>query len=192
MNFTPDDIRDILVHHEDYPWTLQGFGMLRTYLGADQVHRLHIWDARYRVEKVSPIHDHPWDFTSQVIAGELINQRYTSGHRYEGYVDDIYKTVSIRCGEGGCALSPITRSILHRAQPEHYLSGDTYSQVATELHESLPQDGTVTVISRVFGPDRDLARVFWRGTEGWVSAEPRPATTEEVKAIVTNALDLWF
>src|SRR5579859_3298084 len=55
-------------------------------------------------------------------------------------------------------------------------TGQTYHQEKDEIHESLPFDGTVTLVTRTFTADRDHARVFWRGTGDFVTAEPRAAT----------------
>src|ERR1039458_5729288 len=60
-------------------WTVQGFGFLRTYFGppdAPKRFRLNLWDSHFTVPDVSIIHDHPWHFTSIVIAGQLFNNRY--------------------------------------------------------------------------------------------------------------------
>ena len=63
-------------------WTVQGFGFLRTYFGppnAPKMYRLNLWDHHFTVPNVSTIHDHPWDFTSVIVAGEFANQRYNIG-----------------------------------------------------------------------------------------------------------------
>ena len=60
---------EILRRPHGYKWSLQGFGMLRLYL-SDNI-RLHVWTTEHRVENVSDIHDHPWDFISTVLFGQL-------------------------------------------------------------------------------------------------------------------------
>jgi hypothetical protein len=43
-------------------WTVQGLGMLRTYLPDNA--RLHIWNPALKFEEVSEHHTHPWDLVS--------------------------------------------------------------------------------------------------------------------------------
>jgi len=54
-------VRHLLRHPETAEWSIQGLGMLRTYLGQvkDRVIRVNVWDNRYRLPNVAPIHDHP-------------------------------------------------------------------------------------------------------------------------------------
>jgi hypothetical protein len=62
-----------------------------------------------------------------------------------------------------------------------YEAGESYESTSDEIHESLPEDGTVTVIHRRFDkPVVDQATIWWPGDGAWVSAEPRPATPKEV------------
>jgi hypothetical protein len=41
---TQASVLQILANPFDYKWTIQGFGMLRTYLDSEHSERLHIWD----------------------------------------------------------------------------------------------------------------------------------------------------
>lgn len=74
---TEKEVLDLLKHPEGLPWTIQGFGMLRLYITDDQIWRLHIWDTEeMAVEDVTRTHDHPWDFDSRILSGELRNLRF--------------------------------------------------------------------------------------------------------------------
>lgn len=185
MSVTESQISEILAHPHDRKWTIQGFGMLRTYLDEHEVERLHIWDTETAVPEVSVIHDHPWDFTSRIVRGSVTNQRYLLD---VGDGDPV--TVGrIKTGEGGGLLDMQPRPGWLAARPaEVYLPGDTYQMDAPELHESIPSSGAVTVISRRFYTARDdqFATVCWR-TGDWVSAEPRPATRIEIEHFVALA-----
>lgn len=200
---------DVLAHPERYEWTLQGFGMLRMYLPADTglvgipAHiyalRLHIWDSRYRVANVSDIHDHPWDFESLVLRGSIRNVCYKL-HEVDSVEDATHLTGKITCGP-----SPVRKGVsdvlpvrLVVVSEEVYGAGDTYKMGSEELHASFPIDGTVTMCRRSFvNADTETARVVWlkntaghgaeSHAEGWVSAEPRRATDEEVKSITRGA-----
>lgn len=176
---TEADVKEILAHPFDYKWTLQGFGMLRAYLDPDEIERIHIWDTNSAVPDVSLIHNHPWDFESRVFFGKMMNSRYSISKDTEGG----YVAADIRTGEGGGLVGdpyPVRISVL---SVEMIKAEQRYRQTASEFHESYPTPGTVTVIKRNFTRPRDYATVCWNTPE-WVSAEPRPATREEVEHFI--------
>lgn len=176
-------IDDILAHPFDRDWSIQGFGMLRTYLDDEHVGRLHIWDTDTAVDEVSTIHDHPWDFTSRIVRGEIRNQRFVM---HDSETAPKFYTARIRCGEGGGLVSEPKLAAICSEGVERYEAGGTYSMLAPELHESFPSRGAVTVIERKFHADKDIATVCWRSGE-WVSAEPRPATRDEIEHFISLA-----
>lgn len=181
-----NSVRNLLDHPYDRPWSIQGFGMLRTYLDDKQVRRLHIWDPESAVTEVSSIHDHPWDFTSEIISGQITNVLYL-----EDQYGIPHWSARIRCGEGGGLIEEPDMVGLYQKSPTTYIAGMGYSQHAEELHESIPAPGTVSVITRHFRPgNRDIARVLWRSGE-WVSAEPRPATEAEITHFTALARKNW-
>lgn len=167
-------IDEILNSPFDYEWSIQGFGMLRTYLDTEHVQRLHIWDPQEAVIDVSTIHDHPWDFKSLVVRGTLQNQRYNVTPADDGN----YESMQIVCGIGGHTIGNSVPTHVVGTPIETYVSGDTYNMEAPEFHESLPSRGAVTVIERKFHVERDIATVCYTGE--WVSAEPRLATKDEI------------
>jgi len=179
-------VKAILQKAQSFNWSLQGFGMLRLYLSQEV--RLHVWDSRYAVPGVSVIHTHPWDFLSQVVAGKvgniLFNESETKGMPFHKQV--------IQCGPGGGLCGMPTDVLLHPAYEELYIEGQSYTQNAQEIHASRPADGTVTILTRTFREDTEHAAVYWPAGTEWGSAEPRPATPEEVAAITGNALSRWF
>ena len=171
----------ILLNAGAYRWTLHGLGMLRLYL---QDARLHVWDSHFAQPGVSTIHTHPWDFRSLVISGTINNRRYTYSdngipHRYQ----------TIHCGEGGGLVGSPEGCRLHTLPIQTKTRGDHYHQLAHEIHESLPADGTVTYVARQKGGE--YAKVFWPEGREWVSAEPREATLSEVLEITQRALGVW-
>lgn len=176
-------IAKILERAEHFDWSLQGFGMLRLYLSREV--RLHVWHSRFAVDNVSTIHNHPWHFESTVICGSIRNRVYRV---VEG--DPTHYEQGIVCGPGGHPVGnkqPV-RLELEREMVSYPGYADGYRQEAHKLHESIPEDGTITVVEREFLADTEHARVFFPlGTE-WVSAEPRPATTDEVVAMCGVAL----
>lgn len=176
-----DEVLHILNNPHEAQWSAQGFGMLRTYLGDDKVWRLNVWHSALAVENVSTIHDHPWDFTSWIVAGRFTNQRFT-----EAPVANFQcKGVKIKTGEGGGAVGLPFTQLLYAHDLETYLTGDTYSQKWNEIHRSSFVDGTVTLNRRDRVGDGEHAQVFWEDGD-WVNAEPRPATAEEVAFVMAS------
>lgn len=177
------------------PWTIQGLGMLRLYIGKDKTTRLHVWDDRFIAEPFpSELHTHPWHLYSLVIAGEVRNTRYvhTDPQDVGEYGVETYMMQRILCGEGG-GLCGVPEEVYLAEQPEERISaGEVYKQRANEIHKSNPLRGTVTLVTRGFDGDPDHADVFWPAGGPWVTAEPRPATTEEVTVICDTALRTWF
>jgi hypothetical protein len=196
MHHTPELdvlVRQILTHPEGHPWTLQGFGMLRTDLmGRD--YRLHVWDRRFQTDEVATIHDHPWGLESLVLSGAVSNVEYEQAQsRY----NPTHRRVVIQPGIEGAQLSPVTEVVLKETCRSTYRAGDGYALTSVELHETLYMTGTVTLIRRLnratSAVTGDEARVYWpiTGPDEWVEAKPRPATDTEVRAICDVALAMW-
>jgi hypothetical protein len=174
-------VRTILEHAEDYPWTMQDIGLLGLRLDDRRQYRLHVWDPSCYVED-PPVHDHPFDFTSTVIAGEMTNTRYEESPsgveycrvRYSPPDEDARRTDTVR-------LSATATTVTE---------GGQYSQLAHQLHDSRQLAGTVTVIRMTFKgvPEVTVCR---RDEATWVSGRSRTATSDEVKEISAKALE-WF
>jgi hypothetical protein len=177
-------VRLVLENAEQFEWTLQGLGMLRLHVNPNM--RIHVWDSRFANPGVSTIHDHlQWALESTVVFGQLTNYRFleSTAHTFAAS----YRCARIRAGAGGGITEELAPVELVRQLPETYLPGDTYTQQPNEIHESVPVDGTVTVMLKTPTEDADGARVFWLHGE-WVTAEPRRATYGEVRAITQDAL----
>lgn len=177
-------------------WTIQGFGFIRTYFGpadAPKKFRLNVWHSRFTVPHVSTIHDHPWDLTSLIVAGETFNQRYRMMNlpvQVEP-LDYTHAFTTIKTGVGGgLEKSPFNACVLEKYPTEHYRPGDSYQQHAEEIHETKFLDGSVTLNERI--GDTERARVFWRYGTDWVDAFPRAATRDEVADTVLYSLREWF
>lgn len=178
---------ELLRWPERYEWSLQGFGMLRTYLSPDV--RLHVWDPEYRVEDVSDIHDHPWHFESLIVSGSIENRRY---HVIEG--EPTHSRGRIVCGPKPAehGAKDIENVRLEQWSEGTYHAGDSYRMQADELHASFPSPGSVSIIRRTkANKDPDRALVYWPLGKSWVSAEPGPAPPGVVRRITQRALDCW-
>lgn len=185
-------VKKILEQPYDQEWSVQGLGMMRLYL--DDNRRLHIWDDRLKVENVSVMHTHPWNFRSYVVAGVVNNERFVTPI-VDPHVADtgckVYHRQSIFCGVGGGLEGSPDEVLLGSAGVETYTERETYHELAHEIHVSNPDRGTITSIKREPLADADHAYVYWEEGE-WVSAEPRSATKEEIKFVTEYSLGRWF
>lgn len=172
-------VRNLLEHPADYPWRMQNVGLLSLRLDERREYRLHVWDPEGCVGD-PPVHDHPFDFASTVIAGELVNTRYGEDpngveytrHRYRTGSESDRRTDSVRLTGSETVLS----------------SGDHYRQRSVELHSSRQTPGTVTLLQ--FGPvEAGELTVCLAPGAPWVAVGARPATAAEVKRITGAALD---
>lgn len=186
-------VKKILENPIGHDWSIQGFGMLRLYLSPEL--RMHIWHSAHTVKNVSVIHTHPWDFSSEVVGGKISNILYREQKGAGGPNVEMYHFAKIKCGVGGGIAKGELEAergtkCLFRCVAQIHHQGQCYEQEAEEIHESQPEDGTVTLVTRIFKKDPDHAYVFWKEGE-WVSAEPRRATKEEVLSFTAAALK-WF
>ena len=173
-------VRTILEHAEDYPWVLQEIGLLGLRLDERREYRLHVWDPSSSVGE-PPIHDHPFDFASTVIAGEMINTRYEEDPlgveyrrvRYTPPNEDDRRSDSVRLSGTAATLG----------------AGGQYHQLAHELHDSRQLPGTVTIIRRTFTKAVSELTVCHREEAAWVSGRSRPAGPADVKRITSTALE---
>jgi hypothetical protein len=171
----------ILVHAESFAWTMQDIGLLGLRLDERREFRLHVWAPGDAIGD-PPVHDHPFDFTSIVVVGEMTNTRYdedASGveyHRvrYTPPDEQDRRTDTVRLS----------------ATPTTYTAGGQYSQLAHELHDTRPRPGTVTIFRMAFKEVRELT-VCSRAGAPWVAGQSRRATPREVKRITATALELF-
>jgi hypothetical protein len=193
-------VKGLLKNPTKLGWSLQGMGMLRTYLSREI--RLHVWDSRFRVKDVSDIHDHPWDFESLVICGIVCNTRYEVRRAEASFDEDApgwpHSNATHHEGRIICGPAPSVKgaqdicAVRLAAKPDEVLgAGDSYRMKADEVHRTTYENGTVTVCRRVFREDTEHARIYWPLGLEWVSAEPRAATAEEVTSICGEALRNW-
>jgi hypothetical protein len=171
----------ILQHAEDYPWRMQDVGLMALRLDDRREYRLHVWDPTYCVED-PPIHDHPYDFTSTVIAGELINIRYEEDPAGDEHVRFRYSPGAEGERKSDTVRLSSTTTTLN--------AGDQYGQIADELHASWQQPGTVTAI-RCSWVEAPVLTVCVRDASSWRSGQGRDATHEEIKNFTAKALE-WF
>jgi hypothetical protein len=181
-------VQAILESPHSHHWTVQGLGMLRTYL--DKGTRLHIWCDHLRTPNVSEFHTHPWHLRSYVVAGVIEDVSLTRQSTSGEHVDMIEQR--LKCGAGACLLDDPEQVRLWRLPTLTIGEGAGYWHMKQDIHTSRPADGTVTLVTRTFDGNEDEASVFWPVGEQWVTAEPRPATGLEVMRATRIALHKGF
>jgi hypothetical protein len=171
----------VLRHAEDFPWRMQDVGLMGLRLDDRREYRLHVWDPSYG-DGEPPIHDHPYDFTSTIIAGELTNARYSEDPEGEAFVRFHYRPGA----EDERWSDPVRLS----SEAATFAAGEQYYQAAQEIHSSWQQPGTVTAIQCRWVEAPQLT-VCVRDAGSWYSETSRAATGQEVKAFAAKALE-WF
>ena len=176
-------VRNILEHALDYPWRYQDIGLLVLRLDEHREHALHVW-APDRCIGTPPIHDHPYDFVSRIIVGELTNARYLEDPSGLKYSRERYAPSNEE--------SRTTDYVQLSCDVETFKEGDEYAQMADELHDSHQLPGTVTIIQRApFREGSELTVCRLDEKAAWVSGASRPPTAPEVSDITNQALN-WF
>lgn len=171
----------ILRHAEDFPWRTQEIGLLGLRLDERREYRLHVWDSSVGAENPEPpVHDHPYDFTSRIIVGELRNSRYVETAAGDEYHRFRYSPPDEEQRRRDTVKLSATAETLGE--------GDEYAQLAHELHTSRQQPGTVTLIRCSWGAPRELT-VCLRDDAPWPSGRARDATREEIKSFTAKALE---
>jgi hypothetical protein len=174
------DALAVLAHPHAHPWKVQGIGLLSLRLDGRRERRLHVWDPATAPQH-PPVHDHPYDFTSTVIAGELTDTTWVEHPEGEVFRRERYRLDA----EDDRTVDEV-RLV---ATPRVLLPGESYRHAASDLHDSRQGPGTVTVIRCTWHDPTELS-VCFRPGDPWVSAGSRPATPDEIQRITTPAREL--
>jgi len=175
-------VRKVLENPHDRLWTVQGFGKMATNITENA--RLHVWDRVLVEPRVPAIHSHSWDFKSTILAGRMRNLRFRE-------IDGVTWN-RILVSSAGAVMGPTERAALTELPLDIYGEGESYVQTSEEIHLSLPEDGTATLVEWQRESPERLMRIFWRGNRPWEGAKPRRATAEEIRNVTQNVLDTWF
>ena len=171
----------MLQHAESFPWRMQDIGLMSLRLDDRREHRLHVWDPSYGAEEPL-VHDHPYDFISTIIAGEMTNTRYEQDPAGDEYVRFRFSP--------GAESERRSDSVRLSSTATTFIEGSRYNQDAHELHASWQQPGTVTAIRCQWVETPELT-VCVRDENSWRSGQGRDATREEIKSYTAKALE-WF
>ncbi len=186
----------ILENATKFEWSIQGLGMFRCYV--DYNTRLHVWAEDWRDEAASDMHTHPWNFRSHILKGSAIN--YWMGEDNlespdSGQPLEIYNKRLLHCGENCHFINEAEKVGLFKSFSRKCIAGDTYSMSSSQIHVFEPQeDYTVSLVYRELPKDAnpDNAYVYWKEGTEWGSAEPRPATKEEVEKMSKAVLEKYY
>src|SRR3954449_153069 len=126
-------VRTILEHAEGHPWRMVDIGLLGLRLDDRRRYRLHVWGPGCSVGDPA-IHDHPYDFTSTVVVGELVNTRYVDDPAGDEYVRERYTA--------GNEDDRRTDTVRLTGFAQVLRAGDRYQQFSYELHGSRQLPGT--------------------------------------------------
>ena len=212
MNTLQDDILPLLTDtvysilsddETQREWTVQGFGMMRTYLDPEKTWRLNVYHPDLMIPGVSVHHNHPWNFTSWILGGVLTNVRYTSktepamfqhsGTEGEAQFDFARIMTGIKSNvgdagassgveaQGSCWLTPYSY--------DEYRAWQWYEMDHADIHETRYTPGCVTINRRVRVGSGEHADVFWPHGTPWVSAKPRLATQDEIRMVCSAGLE---
>ena len=162
-------------------WTVLGLGVLRCYLDDKQNECLNIWSNVLRSSGVPSIHTHPWDFGSRVISGRITNARYEEVEAGLKHSQAYWRRLITSDEEPGTD----TRVWLRNKQDDYVYSGGFYTQTRHEIHQTLPDNGTVTL--RVPWRKHSGGGAFIYARKQWESVAPRLATVGEIQHTVDLA-----
>jgi hypothetical protein len=183
MSETPSKARvlKMLQHGEEFPWRMQEIGLMALRIDDRREYRLHVWDPSC-CDGEPPIHDHPYDFTSTIIAGEMTNTRYEEDPAGDEYVRFRYPP--------GAEVERQPDTVKLSSTATTFTEGQQYLQLAHDLHASWQTPGTVTAI-RCSWIDAPTLTVCLRDEDSWRSGQSREATGDEIKSFTAKALE-WF
>lgn len=129
------------------PISLHGLGFIQVQLPSDQ--RLHVWHPelpRRACFEHSAVHNHRFSFTSQVLAGKLIDQPHTVIQDEAG-THIAYSHSAPRTQSGGRPWTPTGKVTLRPHAELHYNPGTRYYVEAYAYHLSRPGgDGRVATL----------------------------------------------
>lgn len=187
-------VLDVLKHADERLWIGHGLGFMK--LALPNYARIHIWDDRLLKEGASPVHNHPWGFTSHVISGVLINRTYRT-RREPPFTT--HKKGQLVCGSGWTCKE--IEEVMLLAQDDKIfggpgsidIDGGHYAQVASEIHETIATNGTITYLERAMvrydGKPTDEAQVFWPLGTSFGDAGQNPVSQPLAAQIIKDALD---
>ena len=163
-------------------WTVQGLGLLRCYLDDKQSECLIIWSNALGSPRVPDIHTHPWDLGERVISGRIINARYKEVEPGLKHSQVYWRRLLTSDGES----SEDVRVWLRNTRDDYVYSGGHYTLDRGEIHQVLPDNGTVTICVP-WRKKQSQGGSFVYARKQWESVAPRLATVGEIQHTIDLA-----
>ncbi|WHX50769.1 hypothetical protein QNH46_09030 [Paenibacillus woosongensis] len=113
--------------------------------------RLHIWWPEYKISHIEHIHNHPWDFSSRVLTGELTFQTFSSQNG-TGESLHYYRTFPPNPGESGHILRKMGTQTLQLMFDTTITSGSFYTMSKKIKHRVLKSSQSVNSTLIFQGP----------------------------------------
>jgi hypothetical protein len=191
-------VKAILQRAEHYSWEVPGNGRLTLVLEPN-VAVINVFHSKYRQPGTTAIHSHTVDFRSDIVGGVMRQYRYLRATADAG----VFGSAPRRYWEqeltldGKLSREPM-ECYLTESAIETYAAGEFYEIIADEIHQSVPEDGTVTLITRQHKTKPSSVSTFWPWAPLTAGARPsdkiipKEAGDEVVRDVISVALERWF
>ena len=210
-------VKAILRHAEHYSWEVPANGRLTLVLEPN-VAVINVFHSKYRQPGTTAIHSHTVDFRSDIVGGVMRQYRYLrvtdagefgsaplkntdAGHGSappkNGSAPRRYWEQELTL-DGKLSRGGPMDCYLEETEIETYAAGEFYEITADEIHQSVPEDGTVTLITRQHKTEPSSVSTFWpwaplaAGARPSDKIIPKEAEDEVVRDVMSVALKRWF
>jgi hypothetical protein len=213
-------VKAILQRAEHYSWEVPANGRLTLVLEPN-VAVINVFHSKYRVPNSTTIHSHTVDFRSDIVGGVMRQYRYLRAAADTGRgsapgmntdagdgsappLTDVGDRPAARryweqelTLDGKLSRDPM-ECYLTESAIETYAAGEFYEITADEIHQSVPEDGTVTLITRQHKTTPASVSTFWPwapmapGARPSDKIIPKEAGEGVVRDVISLALEKWF
>jgi hypothetical protein len=190
-------VEAILQRAENYTWEVPANGRLTLVLEPN-VTVVNVFESKYRQLGTTAIHSHTVGFRSEIVGGVMRQHRYR--RRIVASKEDLvarsYWEQELTL-DGKLSGEP-SECCLAEQPIEVYAAGEYYEIAANEIHQSVPEDGTVTLVTRQYLTNPRCVSTFWPYTPLAPGAKPsgkiipQPAASEVIADVISCALSTWF
>jgi hypothetical protein len=188
-SFVSDEIRHL-------QWRHSGLGMLQAYVleGGQEEVRVHIWHPSLKLDGIDEAgmgHDHRFDMTSWVLAGQLTHSEIETSRDPKGRWK-IYEVVNARkalreTGSRAGKLRLIEDAVELKRQATTISAGDTYFFPKRTFHETRPDSPIVITIALKTNQDESPARVLCGLTNHPLNAFGTSLTASQRQFVLARA-----
>lgn len=144
---------------------VHGNGFMQVPIVGRPTWRLHIWHPHIVGQNINtPIHDHTYGFTSQILLGELLQKGISVFHNESG-IGDYVIHIAVPTGEFDTKLVPVgdanfNQVWIRRKYIEIFGKGDRYEMSPFEFHEAHAFGHTASIMYKNIETKGYKARVL--------------------------------